>query len=85
VVCALNRKSFGRDHAPNPSTEAFLAHIVAEIGEDRHALTTIRAGPDIDLSSVEHFTERAAERSGRLKLNGRAARTSPLNVLVELA
>jgi len=73
-----------RDHAPNPSTAASLEQIAKEIDADRQALTTIMAGLDIDPSSVKHIAGLIAERVGRLKLNGRAVRTSPLSVLVEL-
>jgi len=42
------------------------------------------AGLGIGPSSVKHVVGLAAERLGRLKLNGRAVRTSPLSLLVEL-
>src|SRR4051812_44992722 len=73
-----------RDHAPNPATEAVLSEIVTEIDEDRRELATTMAGLGIDPSSVKHVVGLAAERLGRLKLNGRAVRTSPLSLLVEL-
>src|SRR5215207_4626546 len=73
-----------RDHAPDPETKAELAQLVAEVDDDRQALITIMAGLDIDPSKVKHIAGLAAERLGRLKLNGRAVRTSPLSVLLEV-
>jgi hypothetical protein len=73
-----------RDHAPDPDAQAQLSRIVTEINEDRRTLATIMDGLDVDPSAVKQLTGMAAERLGRLKLNGRVMRTSPLSVLVEL-
>ena len=73
-----------RDHAPDPATASELAQLVVEIDEDRRSLATIMAGLDVDPSMLKQLAGAAAERVGRLKLNGRAVRTSPLSVLVEL-
>ena len=64
--------------------EAELSRLVTEIADDRRELATIMAGLDIEPSAVKQFVGLAAERLGRLKLNGHAVRTSPLSVLVEL-
>jgi hypothetical protein len=73
-----------RDHAPDEAAAAELSRLVTEIDDDRRALATIMAGLDVDPSTVKHIAGLASERLGRLKLNGRAVRTSPLSVLVEL-
>jgi hypothetical protein len=73
-----------RDHAPDTDIERELSRLVTDIDADRRTLTTIMTGLEIDPSTVKQITALAAERLGRLKLNGRAVRTSPLSVLVEL-
>lgn len=73
-----------RDHAPDAGTKTELSSLVDEIDADRRTLATMMAGLDIDPSTVKHIAGLAAERLGRLKLNGRAVRTSPLSVLVEI-
>ena len=73
-----------RDHAADPTTAAELSKLVDEIDEDRRSLATIMAGLDVDPSTLKQLAGVAAERLARLKLNGRAVRTSPLSVLVEL-
>jgi predicted DNA-binding ribbon-helix-helix protein len=73
-----------RDHAPDADTKTELSTLVTEIDDDRRTLATMMAGLDVDPSTVKQITALAAERLGRLKLNGRAVRTSPLSVLVEL-
>jgi len=73
-----------RDHAPDADTKTELSRLVDEIDEDRRTLATMMAGLDVDPSTVKQIAGLAAERLGRLKLNGRAVRTSPLSVLVEI-
>jgi hypothetical protein len=73
-----------RDHAPDADTKSELSSLVDEIDEDRRTLATMMAGLDVDPSTVKQIAGLAAERLGRLKLNGRAVRTSPLSVLIEL-
>ena len=73
-----------RDHAPDARTKTELSSLVDEIDEDRRTLATMMAGLDIDPSTVKQLAGLAAERLGRLKLNGRVVRTSPLSVLVEI-
>jgi hypothetical protein len=73
-----------RDHAPDADTKTELSSLVSEIDEDRRTLATIMTGLDVDPSTVKQIAALAAERLGRLKLNGRVVRTSPLSVLVEI-
>jgi hypothetical protein len=73
-----------RDHAPDDETAGELARVVADIESDRRSLATIMAGLDVDPSAVKQVAGIAADRLGRLKLNGRAVRTSPLSALVEV-
>src|SRR5688572_8209024 len=73
-----------RDHAPDDAAAAELSQVVADIEEDRQTLAAIMAGLGVDRSPVKHVAGLAAERLGRLKLNGRLVRTSPLSVVVEL-
>jgi hypothetical protein len=72
------------DHAPDPTTAAELARIVEEIEADRVSLAAIMDGLGVEASKVKDVAGLAAERIGRLKLNGRLVRTSPLSVVVEL-
>ena len=72
------------DHAPDAATAAELAQVHAEIEEDRRALTTIMAGLEIAPSTAKTVAGVAGERVGRLKLNGRLVRRSPLSIVVEL-
>jgi hypothetical protein len=72
-----------RDHAPNAEIAGELARVADDIDEDRRDLATIMAGLDIDPSTVKQVAGLAAERVGRLKLNGRLLRQSPLTVVVE--
>jgi len=69
-----------RDHATDPE----LARLVDDIDQDRRTLAKIMAGLDVQPSVVKQVAGLTAERLGRLKLNGRAVRTSPLSVLIEL-
>jgi len=73
-----------RSHAGDPDTVAELSRLVADIDEDRTSLAGIMTGLDVDSSRFKQVAGMAAERLGRLKLNGRIVRTSPLSVLVEL-
>ena len=72
------------DHADDPHVASELTRLVADIDADRRSLATIMAGLGIDPSTVKRVAGIAAERLGRLKLNGRTVRTSPLSLLLEI-
>jgi hypothetical protein len=60
-----------------------LGGLVAEIAEDRSALLTIMATLGIPVRGYKVFAAWAGEKAGRLKLNGRLLRRSPLSSLEE--
>ncbi|GAA4664112.1 MULTISPECIES: hypothetical protein [Amycolatopsis] len=61
-----------------------LERLAEEIEQDRAALLEIMAALGEPVRRVEMWTGRLAEKVGRLKLNGRVVRRSPLSRLVEL-
>jgi hypothetical protein len=61
-----------------------LAWLETQIDEDRRSLDSIMAGLGIDQSPLKNALSVAAERAGRLKLNGRLWKRSPLSTLIEL-
>lgn len=64
--------------------EAFLTQLVADIEEDRARLEAIVDRSGIPKSPVKPGLAWAAEKVGRLKLNGAITGYSPLSRLVEL-
>jgi hypothetical protein len=62
----------------------FLAGLVVEIEEDKEALEGIMDRLDVGADRVKVAAAWAAEKAGRLKLNGRVTSYSPLSRLVEL-
>lgn len=63
---------------------ATLAWLETQIDEDRRSLDTIMDGLHVDQSALKTALGVAAERAGRLKLNGRLWKRSPLSTLLEL-
>jgi hypothetical protein len=63
---------------------AFLTRLRAEIGEDQEALLDVMRTLGVEPSRVKNGLAWAAEKAGRLKLNGRLLRYSPLSRLLEL-
>lgn len=61
-----------------------LTWLETQIDEDRRSLDSIMSGLDIDQSPLKNALSVAAERAGRLKLNGRLWKRSPLSTLLEL-
>ncbi len=62
----------------------FLEELLAEIVEDREALETTMATLGIPKSRVKPVLAVAAERVGRLKMNGQMRGYSPLSRVLEL-
>lgn len=75
-----------RSLASNRENEfgTFLAGIVREIEEDRRTLEDVMKRLRVSTSSVKNTAVWAAEKVGRLKLNGRLSGYSPLSRLEEL-
>ena len=63
---------------------AFLTRLRAEIGEDQEALLDVMRTLGVEPSRVKNGLAWAAEKAGRLKLNGRLVRYSPLSRVHEL-
>ena len=63
--------------------EPFLERLAAEIAEDRATLLDIMRALDVGEDRVKRVGAFAAERAGRLKLNGSLFSYSPLSRLVE--
>ncbi|WP_285938994.1 MULTISPECIES: hypothetical protein [Thermomonosporaceae] len=61
-----------------------LRRLADEIGSDRDALLEIMAHLDVPVRRYKIYMGRLAELAGRLKLNGRIARSSPLSGFTEL-
>ena len=83
-VAALELVS--RSARSNDSNElgAFLRGLHTEIGRDKAALLDVMGALGAAPSRVKNGVAWAAEKAGRLKLNGRLLRYSPLSRLVEL-
>jgi hypothetical protein len=75
-----------RARGANEGTElgAFLATLVAEIEEDRETLLEVMQAVGAGQDRVKVKAAWAAEKVGRLKLNGRLTGYSPLSRVVEL-
>jgi hypothetical protein len=75
-----------RARAQNPEGElgAFLELMATEIEEDRQTLVAIMSELGVEADRVKVSGAWAAEKLGRLKLNGRLAGYSPLSRLLEL-
>ncbi|MDQ4025273.1 MAG: hypothetical protein M3217_07260 [Actinomycetota bacterium] len=64
--------------------EAFLEQLLADIQEDQATLERIVEGSNLPKSPVKPGLAWAAEKVGRLKLNGAITGYSPLSRLIEL-
>jgi hypothetical protein len=77
----------GRLAAQNRSDADFaspLTELAREIGEDRDTLRALMADLGVDVDHVKRIGAWAAEKLGRLKLNGRLLSYSPLSRVEEL-
>jgi hypothetical protein len=63
---------------------AFLTSLHGEISEDQATLLDVMKTLDVEPSRVKNGLAWAAEKAGRLKLNGRLLRYSPLSRVHEL-
>jgi len=72
------------DSHPDWPSAADLTRIAAEVAEDRTALLEMMAALGVPVVRVKVYAGWAAERVGRLKLNGRLLNPSPLSGLVEV-
>jgi hypothetical protein len=75
-----------RSHGSNEGTDLgdVLERLAAEIAEDRAALERMMDRLDVGRDHVKVFAGWAAEKVGRLKLNGQLTGYSPLSRVVEL-
>jgi hypothetical protein len=62
----------------------FLTDLAAEIDEDRDSLLELMGRLDVGVDRLKVLGGWAAEKAGRLKLNGRLLGYSPLSRVVEL-
>jgi hypothetical protein len=72
-----------RSNAANETGDA-LRQLAAEIEEDRRTLRRVVSGLGFDRSRVKELAAWAAEKIGRLKLNGQLRGYSPLSRVLEL-
>lgn len=63
---------------------ATLSEVADEIAADRDALLAMMKALDVPVRTYKVYLGWAAEKAGRLKLNGRLLSRSPLSSLVEL-
>jgi hypothetical protein len=61
-----------------------FAHLASEIREDRRTLEELMVSLDVGVDRAKQLGAWAAEKVGRLKLNGRLLGYSPLSRVVEL-
>lgn len=78
----LTRRSL-RNNRGTPVGD-FLERFLREVSEDRATLERLMEAVGAAKSPVKPLLARAAERAGRLKLNGRLRGYSPLSRVVEL-
>jgi hypothetical protein len=67
-----------------PTSDNVLERLAAEVREDRAALLEIMNTLGVRIHGYKVFAAWAGEKAGRLKLNGRLLRRSPLSNLEEL-
>jgi hypothetical protein len=72
-----------RENRHNPVGD-YLASLIAELEEDRDTLLKVMQALGISRDAVKEGAAVLGERLGRLKLNGRLLRYSPLSRVVEL-
>jgi hypothetical protein len=78
----LAKRAAGEHHDTELGT--FLAGLLDDISEDRKVLESLMSDLDITPNPAKQAAAWAAEKAGRLKLNGEVRGTSPLTPLVEL-
>jgi hypothetical protein len=78
----LARRTAGAHRGTEAGTT--LTRLAKEIQEDREALLAIMAALEVPVRQYKVAAAWAAEKVGRLKLNGRLLDRSPLSSLVEL-
>jgi hypothetical protein len=78
----LTRRA-ARENRGSPLGE-FLEGLVVEILEDKQTLERVLQAADVRASPIKRRVAWALEKVGRLKLNGRIRRYSPLSRLLEL-
>jgi hypothetical protein len=79
---ALVRRMDGR-YGHQPGFEE-IARLRRDIEDDLDALDDLRARLDVHTGTIKRLLAIVGERLGRLKLNGRLVRHSPLSPLLEL-
>lgn len=72
------------DGEPPDETRRRLRPLVGQIAQDRDSLRVIMAKLNVSESRAKKAAAWTAERLGRLKLNGRIVRRSPVTSLLEL-
>lgn len=82
VGCELARRS--RDANRGTELGGFLAELVDELDRDRSELREIMDCLGVTENRVKVLAGWTAEKAGRLKLNGRFVKRSPLSGLTEL-
>jgi hypothetical protein len=81
-IVELLRRARSRD--PESELGQFLTGLEVEILEDRRVLLRIMAALGVRPDPVKRAAAWAAEKAGRLKLNGHLLSPSPLSPLIEL-
>lgn len=84
AVAALALLARAKRRNERTALGAVLAGLERDIGEDRDVLLDVMASLEVQPSRLKNGLAVAAEKVGRLKLNGRLVRRSPLSTLVEL-
>jgi hypothetical protein len=79
---ALARRALGANRGTD--FEAPLERLATEIAEDRAALMDVMTRLEVTQDPLKVWAAWAAEKAGRLKLNGRISGYSPLSRVLEL-
>ncbi|GAA4868942.1 hypothetical protein [Serinicoccus chungangensis] len=80
----LQRLTMMRDNDDDLPVAAEIAQLEQEVREDRQTLVDVIRTLGLRPSPAKLLLARAGEMAGRLKLNGRVRRRSPLTPLLEL-
>jgi hypothetical protein len=84
AVAGLARARSAAEQMEDPTMRQVLAEVADEIARDRDVLDEVIDRLDVRHHRVKMAVAMAGERIGRLKLNGRLLRRSPLSDLIEI-
>lgn len=84
AAAAISLANRAADHVRHQATKEQIGRIATELAEDREVLRQVMSRLDVRPAAWKVMAAMAAERVGRLKLNGQVLRPSPLGNVWEL-